>query len=237
VSIPFSPRAALCTAAVMIGFVGLAGADLPAGIGGFEGFDREGMLPIARGGIVDPDQQRDILEVVLSHEARRPGRDNVCLELAAEGATFASEQREIEVLQRELSANPAARDEIAPRLDRLLNPVRPWMLPDAPPGGQPQPLSAESAQLLRTAETTFLTTRRDDRVDILLDMHAVPARFQSRAPGCRHLSFTAPAVASGLAFVETGYRSAQAPPEERLYAAALREGRWEIEAVASAPTR
>jgi len=231
--IPFSPRAALCTAVVLVGFGALASPQMPGGFAGLVGFDREGLLPITTGGREEADEQQDILGAVLTQEALNLPSGNVCLELAKEGATFASEQQAMTTLAGEMSRDPAARSDIAARLDRMRNPVRSWVLPAANRGeSEPQPLSEEGARQLRTAETTLLTSPRPARVEILLDSGNIPARFQSRAAGCATLFFTAPGIAGDLAFVETSYRGPSGAQADRLYAVVKREERWEVAALA-----
>jgi hypothetical protein len=99
------------------------------GLIGWAPMTREGRAPLTHGGAANADEERDILNVVLLHEAQRPGRTNVCLELAPEGHTFEQEKRAIRVLQQQLADEPAQAASIRSRLDRLLNPQRRWLLP------------------------------------------------------------------------------------------------------------
>lgn len=230
-SIPFSPRALLCTGLVMAGFAAAVLAELPIGFPGFQGFDREGMLPIGRGGPPPADTRHDIIYAVLAHEARRPNRQNVCLRLSPEGTAFESEKQRIATLTRRLAERPAERARFVAELDRLRNPVRPWQQATDPRFGQPStPLEAEGAQQLRMAETAVLDGPQAGPVEIVLDMRQVPLGFQVGGGDCNALLFTAPAVIGDLAFVETRYGERQGAPELSLYALARRDGRWEVEA-------
>ena len=128
-SAEFSPRAALCTALVLGGFAALATSGFRLDFLGFDGPGRDGLLPMVRGQLAMPDQDRDILRAVLAHEAQRPGRTNICLRLRPGGRTFEVEKRAIRGLGQMLRAEPGAREEIAAELERLQSPARAWLLP------------------------------------------------------------------------------------------------------------
>lgn len=231
-SIPFSPRAALCTFGVICAFVAVASAQLPAGIGGFAGFDREGTLPIVRGGSAAPDGQREILTAVLTYEARRPGRSPSCLRLAPEAVTFESERERIGSLQRSFRGSPDDRARIVSELDRMRNPVRPWAQAADPRLEQaPLPLNEEGRRQLRAAETALLSRVEPPRAALLLNLSELPAGLQSDAPGCRPLEFTLPAIGGDVAFVKIAYPAERAVQVGWLYAVARREDRWEVEAL------
>jgi hypothetical protein len=70
------------------------------------------------------------------------------------------------------------------------------------------------------------------RVDIMLDMSAVPESLRSTARDCRPLSFTAPALAGEIAFVETHFAAERGEPDAWLYAVVNTDGRWRVEAMA-----
>jgi len=228
----FSPRAALCTAAVLGGFVTLATTDLPFAFLGFEGAPRDGLLPMFRGQNALPSQDRDILRAVFAHEARRPGRVNVCLRLRPGGRTFEIEKRAIRALEQRLREEPGARSEIVAELDRLQAPARAWLLPSVESSSE-NPLPAQSRQLLGRAEARLVTgPRLSSGFEFTLDDSAVPEVFRSQGPGCSTLLFSAPAVAGEIAFVETRFRCGERCGEDWLYAVVRREERWEVAAMA-----
>lgn len=227
----FSPRAALCTAVVFGGFAALATAQLPFAFLGLGGAPRDGLLSIARGSFPRPGVERDILGAVLRHEARRPGRLNVCLRLSDQGRTLEREKRAIRGLQDRLRNEPEARIDIVAELRRLATPTRTWLIPshsDLPI----TPLAKENSAALHLAEERLVAAPAVTGVEIELDGSAVPAALQSRAPGCSTLFFSAPAVAGEIAFVETRFSCGAGCGEEWLHAVVLRDGRWAVAAVA-----
>jgi hypothetical protein len=230
-SIRFSPIAAVCTAIVLGGFAAIASAELRYGLFGFGTIEREGVLPIERGGVPRSDRQRDILGAVLLHEASRPGRRNVCLKLAAEGHTFEQEKRAIGALQQRLREQPAARAELTAQLDQLRNPRRAWLEPRSG-AVEEVPLPEPEAQQLRTAETSLLGVAEIGRIDLALDDSNVPAEFRSTDATCNILYFTAPVVAGEIAFVETDHRCGANCRDGSLYALVWDEERWVVEGLA-----
>ncbi len=228
-SIPFSPRAALCTFVVVAGFGTAITAQLPGGLFGLIGMDREGLLLMEGGGRAREQDDRDIVTAVLMHEAHRPGRGAVCVRLADEGEALASERAEIATLQRSVEdANPALRAELIAELDRRRNPARSWVRP----GPDAVALGDENQRQLRSAETSLLVGTSSGRVDITLDMSTLPESLRSTAPNCPALAFTAPALAGEIAFVETRFAPPGRAAEESLYAVVRTDGRWSVEAVA-----
>lgn len=233
-SIRFSPGAAICTAVIVGGFAAVLVAQMPAGLFGFEGMARDGLLPMDAGGEAAENHQRDIIGAVLIHEARRPGRANSCLSLADEGLAFEQEKRAIRALAERAREEPAARTRLTAEMNRLRNPQRPWLRPFER-GLEQAPLGAHEAQQLRLAETTLLDAPPANRLDFVLDGSVVPAAFRSEDRGCNTLTFTAPAVAGEVAFVETSHRCGPECREGWLYAIVRRDGRWAVEAVARMP--
>lgn len=230
-SIDFSPRAALCTVAVLAGFGALLSAQLPNGLFGIVGFTREGLLSIRGGAVSEADDQRDIVGAVLRDEARRPGRGNVCLSLAEEGTTFEQEKRAIRGLEQQLRRQPENRARIVAELERLETPARDWRaVPEA--DGQASPLPPASAQSLLAAEQRLLGQPALSGVEITLDGNAVPAAFRARGGACSALSFTAPARIGAVAFVETRFSCGSGCADDGLYAVARRGERWDVVAVA-----
>lgn len=227
----FHPRAALCTALVLLGFAWLAREQLAVGLLGWAPMEREGRGPLTHGGAASPDEERDILGAVLLHEARRPNRENVCLRLAAEGQTFEQEKQAIRALQQQLADQPARAKDIRAELDRLRNPERKWLLPSAR-DGEEAPVTAESARPLRTAEIALLGGRAGGAIDLTLNLAELPAGFQATGESCNPLFFTAPAVAGEIAFVETAYRCGPGCGDGRMYAVVRRDERWEVGALA-----
>ncbi len=216
----------------MAGLGAVVASELGIGLPGFGGFERDGLLPVATGARAEPETQDEILGAVFNHEARRPGRENVCIRLAPEGRAFESEKVRIGTLIRNLSQRPGERQQIVAELDSRRNPRRRWLQGTDPLAGEPRPLGEENARQLRVAETTLLDGPSAGGVDLLLDMARVPAAFRSEASGCNPLLFTAPAIAGDLAFVETTFNGRPDSPEYWLYAVIRRDGRWQVEAVA-----
>jgi hypothetical protein len=108
--IPFSPRAALCTLVVVVGFGAAVAAQMPGGLFGLIVWERDGLLTIDGGGTLREDDSREIVTAVLAHEARRGDRGAVCVQLADEGEALASERQEIGRMQRAVEAtDPATR--------------------------------------------------------------------------------------------------------------------------------
>lgn len=231
----FNPRAALCTALVLAGFAWLAREQLAVGLLGWAPMAREGRAPLTHGGAATPEEERDILGAVLLHEARRPGRSNVCLRLAAEGQTFEQEKRTIRALQQQMADEPHRAESIQRELDRRLNPQRRWLLPSAP-GAEEAPITEESARPLRTAEIGLLGGPAGGAIDLTLNVGELPAGFQATGADCNPLFFTAPAVAGEIAFVETTYRCGPNCEEGRMYAVVRRDEQWEVGALAPAWT-
>ena len=228
-AIPFSPRAALCTFIVVAGLATAITAQVPGGLFGLVGMDREGLLLMEGGGQAREQDDRDIVTAVLMHEARHTERGAVCVQLADEGEALASERAEIATLQRATrDADPTRRAGLIAELDRRRNPARSWLRP----GPDTAPLSAENAQLLRAAETSLLVAPFTGRVDITLDMGSLPEGLRSTTRNCPPLAFTAPALAGEIAFVETRFAPPGRAAEERLYAVVRTDGRWAVEAVA-----
>jgi len=234
-SFHFNPRAALCTALVLAGFAWLAREQLAVGLFGWAPMTREGRAALSHGGAASPDEERDILSLVLLHEARRPNRPNVCLRLALEGQTFEQEKRAIRAFEQQLADTPERGDSIRAQLDRLRNPQRKWLFP-AEPGAQEAPITEESARPFRTAEIGLLGAAPGGAIDLMLDLSELPAEFRSSGADCNPLFFTAPAVAGEIAFVETTYRCGPGCEEGRMYAVVRRDERWELGAVAPAWT-
>lgn len=231
-STEFSPRAALCTAIVLGGFALLATADLPSKFLGFDDTRREGLLPMVRGRSALPDQDREILRAVLHHEARRPGRNNVCLRLRPGGRTFEAEKRAVRGLEQRLRDEPAARQEIVGELDRLQSPERAWLLPPVDNNSE-DPLPPDGARVLALAEQSLITgPRLTGGVEFTLDGTVVPPAFQSRSPGCSTLFFSVPAVAGEIAFAETRFLCGAGCGEDWLYAMVQREEGWVVTAMA-----
>jgi hypothetical protein len=230
VSLEFSPRAALCTAIVLGGFAMLAAAQLPFGFLGFGDTPREGLLRMAGGRTPHPSVERNILGAVLMHEARRPGRTNVCLRLAEQGRTFEQEKRAIRGLGKRLEREPAARTEIAAHLQRLTAPLRAWLSP-AVSSAPPMALPEESAASLHAAERGLLAAARTSGVEIELDGGVVPEALRATGGGCTTLYFSAPAVAGDIAFAATSFQCGPGCGEDWLYAVALRDERWAVVAM------
>lgn len=227
-AIPFSPRAALCTFLVVAGFGAAVTAQLPGGLVGLIGMDREGLLLMEGGGRAREQDDRDIVTAVLMHEAHKVERGAVCVQLADEGEALTSEREEIATLQRGVAgASPALRAELIAELDRRRNPMRPWVRP----GADAVSLGAENAGQLRSAETSLLGAPSAGRVDITIDMGALPESLRSTAPNCPPLAFTAPALAGEIAFVETRFAAPGRPVEAWLYAVVRTDGRWSVEAM------
>jgi hypothetical protein len=231
----FNPRAALCTALVLAGFAWLAREQLAAGVFAWTPMAREGRAPLMHGGAASPQEERDIVSVVLGYEAQRPNRRNVCLRLATEGQTFEQEKRATRTLQQQLALEPDRREAIARELDRRRNPERQWLLPYAPGTGE-APIAAESAGPLRSAEIAMLTSPAGGAIDLTLNLAELPSALQGGGADCTPLYFTAPAVAGEIAFVQTSYRCGPGCDENWLYAAVRRDERWEIGAVTQAWT-
>jgi hypothetical protein len=230
-SIPFSPRAAFCTAVVFVGFGLLAGWHFRSGLFGLRGMDRDGMLPMAGGGALPDEDERSILGEVLRYEARRPGREHACLRIADEGTAFEHEKRRIREMERALRARPALRSLLVPQIEQLRGPRRPWRAPSGL-GLETLPLHEEGVRQLWATEAAMLTARKAGDVEINLNLRELPEQFQSERPRCQPLSFTAPAVAGPLAFVETRFDCGPGCSEDWVYAVARREDGWELEAVA-----
>ena len=234
VSNRFDLRAALCTALVLTGFAWLAREQLPIGLVGWAPMTREGRAPLTRGGAANADEERDILNVVLLHEAQRADRTNVCLQLAPEGHTFEQEKRAIRVLRQQLVDEPARAASIRSRLDQLLNPEREWLLPSL--NDEKAPITEDSARPLRTAEIGLLGAPPGGAIDLTLNLADLPVGFQGKGENCNKLLFTAPAVAGEIAFVETTYRCGRNCEEGLIHAVVRRDGRWELGALTPAWT-
>lgn len=231
-AIPFSPRAALCTFIVMAGFAVAVTANLPGGLSGLAGMDRDGLLPVG-GGAAPESDQRDIVMAVLAYEARRPGRADACLRLADEGSALAGERQAIGRLQRMLdAADEDERARLIELLDRSSNPARPWRTAPSPGGPPSEPLGPENARQLSAAETMLLGAPGPARVDIALDMAAVPEVLKTGAPDCADFAFTAPAIAGDVAFVETRHQPRGAPADAWIHAVVRSDGVWRVEAMA-----
>lgn len=229
-SIKFSPPAAMCTAFVLGGFAALASAQMPVGLLGSWGMERAGVLPIERGGVARSDRHGDIIGAVLLFEAGRPGRRNLCLRLAPEGVALEQEKRAIRALQEQIREAGGDMSALVADMDRLRNPQRAWM--QARAGPEPgEPLGTPEANQLRLAETTLLGAPELGKVDFELDARNVPAEFRSSEATCNPLYFTAPAVAGEVAFVEIDHRCGPQCRDAWLYAVALREERWVVEAL------
>lgn len=224
-SIPFSPRATLCTAAVLVGFGALVSAQLPNGLYGLVGFGREGLLPVRSGIAGQADDDREIIGAVLRHEARRTGRQNVCLRLADEGRTFEQHKRAMRGLEQQLRREPERRAALGAELERLTVPERRWQAVSEPEG-KASPLAPDSAQSLLLAEQRLLTQPAASGVELTLDGGVVPEAFRASGQGCSALSFTAPARSGDIAFVATSFQTGAELAEERLYAVALLDERW-----------
>jgi hypothetical protein len=227
-AIPFSPRAALCTLAVVGGLAAAITAQLPGGLFGLTGMDRDGLLLMEGGGQPREQDDRDIVSAVLAHEARKPDRGPVCVQLADEGEALASERGEIDTLQRAVAnAAPAQRAALVAEIDRRRNPARLWVRL----GGEGGALSDENVRQLRLAEASVLGAPASARVDITLDMSGLPEALRSTARNCPALAFTAPALAGEIAFVETRFAPPGQPAEAWLYAVVRTDGRWAVEAM------
>lgn len=227
-AIPFSPRAAFCTLAVVGGLAAAITAQLPGGLFGLTGMDRDGLLLMEGGGQPREQDDRDIVTAVLAYEARKAERGPVCVRLADEGEALASERRDIDTLQRAVpQAAQAERTGLIAELDRRRNPVRAWV----GPGPDAGPLGAENMRQLRLAEAALLGAPFAGRVDITLDMSALPDSLRSTARNCPALAFTAPALAGEIAFVETRFAAPGQPAEAWLYAVVRTDGRWSVEAM------
>lgn len=235
-TIPFSPRAALCTIAVMAGLAGAVAAQR-GGLFGLAGTEREGFLTGGQGGTApDADERSEIVAAVLAHEARGR-RAPVCLTLSDEAEALAGERAEIARAERRVAeADPPRRAVLIAALERLRRPERDWVRPGV--AGSSNSVSAQAAEQLRVAETTVLATPVSGRVDIMLDMGSLPEILRGTAPGCDALSFTAPAVTGDVAFVETGRTCRSSAPAAcgsgTIHALSRGEGGWRVEA--SAPT-
>lgn len=231
--IPFSPRAALCTFLVIAGLAGALTMRSPGGLFGLIGTERDGLLPIDGGGRLHENDLREIVMVVLAQEAQRSERGAICARLADEGEALASERREAARLQRAVaSADPAARRALQAELDRRRNPTSKWFLPPAS-GARPFAEIAEAnARQLDAAATALLSAPASNRIDIVLDMAALPESLRSTARDCRPLAFTAPVVAGNFAFVETHFSPARGAPDSWLHAVVKADGRWTVEAMA-----
>lgn len=231
--LPFSPRAALCTAVVVIGFGVAVTSQLSGGLFGLIGFERDGFLTMQGGGArPDEAEQSEIVTAVLVHEARQTGRGPICVELSDEGEALAGERLDVVRLQRAAAgATPDARGQFIDELNRRRNPVRAWLRPAAGTG-EAVVLSEDNVRRLRTAETALLGGPPGRPVDITLDMATLPENLRATAAGCPVLSFTAPAVAGEIAFVETKFVRRGQPDEAWLYGVARAESRWTVEAMA-----
>ncbi len=213
-------------------------AQLPGGLFGLIGMERDGLLTLERGGTPpDPDEKSEIVIAVLVHEARN-ARGAVCVELADEGEALASERREIATIQRAVAdADPASRARLIAELDRRRNPTRSWQRIPPPGSNEAAPLGAENARQLQSAETAILGMPTSGRVDMMLDMGLLPEILRARPPGCDGLLFTAPAVAGNIAFVETVHTCGGPEPglcaSGQIYALSRSGGRWRVEAMAS----
>lgn len=226
--VAFSPRAAFCTFVVVAGFGAAVTAQLPGGLFGLIGMNRDGLLLMEGGGMPREQDDRDIVTAVLAHEAQKAGRGAVCVQLADEGEALASKRAEIATLQRAVGdARPALRANLLAEIDRRRNPARSWLRP----GPAAAPLGEENARQLRAAETSLLVGTSSGRIDITLDMGALPESLRSTAPNCPGLAFTAPALAGEIAFVETRFLPLGRAPEEWLYAVVRTDGRWAVEAM------
>lgn len=231
--VAFSPKAALCTFVVVAGFGVAVTSQLPGGLFGLIGMERDGLFTMQGGaGAPDEDERSEIVSAVLTHEAQQTARGPVCVELSDEGEALAGERLEIARLQRNVADAPQGmRASSIAALDLRRRPERVWLL--ASPGADENPpLGEESVRQLRAAEAAVLGGPLAGPVDITLDMGALPESLRSDAPGCPTLAFTAPAVAGEIAFVETSFTRAGQPAVGRLYAVARSGGRWRVEGVA-----
>lgn len=232
-AIPFSPRAALCTLVVVAGFGAVVANQLPGGLFGLIVWERDGLLPIDGGGTPREDDSREIVTAVLAHEARRGERGAVCVQLAEEGEALASERQEIARRQRAIAtADAATRASLVAELDRRRNPARAWLLPASPGALPTTPAAQENARQLNAAETAVLGAPAAARIDLTLDMNAVPESLRSPARDCRVLGFTAPVAAGNVAFVETHFAPRAGEIESWLYAVTDTDGDWTVEAMA-----
>ncbi len=227
--IPFSPRAALCTFVVVGGLATAISAQLPGGLFGLIEMDREGLLLMEGGGMPREQDDRDIVTAVLAHEAQKTGRGAVCVQLADEGEALSSERAEVAALERAIAeARPARRAGLVADIERRRNPVRAWVRP----GAEALPLGEQNARELSLAEASLLGSPSSGRVDITLDMGALPESLRSTARNCPALAFTSPALAGEIAFVETRFAPAGQPADAWLYAVVRTDGRWSVEAMA-----
>ena len=232
-AIPFSPRAMLCTLVVVGGFAAALTAHLPGGLFGLIGMERDGLLRLETGGAAPrPDAKSEIVHAVLAHVAERQSKP-LCVGLSDTGEALANDRRWITSAEREIAdADPAERARLVTGLGHLRSPQRAWFRPAFPGEDRAVPLGEENARVLQAAETALLAIPTSGRVDISLDMGALPEVLRGRPPGCDGLLFTAPAVVGNIAFVETTYTCGDLCANGQIYALSWSGGRWQVEAMA-----
>jgi len=235
-AIPFSPRAALCTFVVVAGLATAISAQLPGGLFGLVGMDREGLLILETGGRPpDANEKNEIVHAVLAQQAEG-SNEPICVHLLDEGEALTRDRMEIAQLQRRVAgADATERAELVSELERRRSPRREWRRLGQTDRGGSAVLSEENANVLRAAETAVLGMPASGHADIMLDMSALPENLQARPPGCeRGLGFTAPAIVGNIAFVETLHTCGNDVPNlcasGYLHALSRSGGRWQVQA-------